>query len=403
MDTAEPPIAEISSQGPPADSALPGLLRHAPSLMQPYLSLARIDRPVGIWLLFIPCLMGLFYARIPTGFHAIDLLWIFAFLIGAIAMRGAGCTWNDITDRDIDASVSRTAARPLPSAQIDLWQAYAFLAAQLGIGFLIWLTLPVDAKLIALLALPLVGAYPFMKRLTWWPQAWLGLTFNWGVLVGAATASHISFVVLILYVGLVMWTIAYDTVYAMQDVEDDALIGVKSTARLFGSHTILAVFCFLMAAAALFALAANMRHASRIGALAALIFIGHAIWQVSALKSSRGKAALGVFKSNVGAGAILATGLALAALIPQPQPRSLYADHEIVPLREASIWEPASWPIKHPKRQTRPQRPPVTHALPIWTKAGNGGDIWMLTPAQRLANEQITGTDRDAGPDAGEE
>ncbi len=403
MDSAEPPIAEIDAPALPADSALPGLLGRAPAPLRPYLSLARLDRPVGIWLLFLPCLIGLFYVRIPTGFHATDLLWILAFLIGAIAMRGAGCTWNDITDRGIDASVSRTAARPLPSGQIELWQAYAFLAAQLGIGFLIWLTLPMDAKIIALLALPLVGAYPFMKRLTWWPQAWLGLTFNWGVLVGAATATHLSLGVLILYAGLVLWTIAYDTIYAMQDVEDDALIGVKSTARLFGKHAVLAVFCFLMGTAALVALSAGIMDASRVGALTALFFIAHAIWQVSALKSSGGKAALGVFKSNVGAGAIIATGFALAALIPEPQPRSLYADHEIIPLRETSIWAPASWPIKHPARQTRKQSPLKTRALPIWTRSSDGNDIWMLTAAQRWANEQIIGAGHDADPDPREE
>lgn len=164
----------------PADSALPGWLSGLPLGWQPYAMLARWDRPVGIWLLYLPCLIGLAFQRLITGVYVFDLVWAILFLLGAVAMRGAGCTWNDITDRNFDASVSRTALRPLPSGAVTLKQAYYFLGAQLLIGFTVWLLLPLDAKFVALLSIPLVVAYPYMKRVTWWPQAWLGLTFNWG-------------------------------------------------------------------------------------------------------------------------------------------------------------------------------------------------------------------------------
>lgn len=315
----------------PADSALPGLLARLPKAVQPYALLARLDRPVGIWLLFLPCLMGLMFQRIATGIYTIDLLWAVLFLIGATAMRGAGCTWNDITDRNIDAGVARTQGRPLPSGAVTLNQAYLFLIAQLIIGLLVWLCLPRDAKIVAVLSLPLIGGYPFMKRITWWPQAWLGMTLNWGILVGAATASSLSFPVFILYAGCICWTIAYDTIYALQDKDDDALMGVRSTARLFGDRAVLASFCFYMAAAALIAWAAAANGAGRVGALISLAFFGHSIWQITRLKNSRNADALLVFKSNVWAGAIIALGFTISALLPEPTPHTIFADHEIVP------------------------------------------------------------------------
>ena len=315
----------------PSDSALPVWLASLPERWQPYAMLARWDRPVGIWLLYLPCMIGLFFQRLTVGLYILDLVWAVLFLLGAIAMRGAGCTWNDISDRNIDASVSRTAQRPLPSGAISLKSAYIFLTVQLLTGFLVWLILPGDAKLVALLSLPLVAAYPFMKRVTWWPQAWLGLTFNWGVLVGAATATVITVPTLVLYLGLILWTIAYDTIYALQDREDDALIGVRSTARLFGKKAVLISFCFHLGAAALIALAAAMNDAGRVGALTALAFLLHGVWQTAHLKTTREQDALIVFKSNVYAGAIVALGFAISAMLPDPQPKSLFADHEIVP------------------------------------------------------------------------
>ena len=321
-----------SLQAIPADSALPGLLARLPDWMQPYAMLARLDRPVGIWLLYLPCLIGLAFVRMRTGLYLVDLFWVPLFLLGAVAMRGAGCTWNDITDKDFDAQVARTALRPLPSGAVTLREAFTFLGVQLAVGLAVWACLPGDAKLVALCALPLVAAYPFMKRVTWWPQAWLGLTLNWGILVGAATAGSLSVPVFILYAGLVLWTIAYDTIYALQDREDDALIGVQSTARLFGKRAVLASFCFHMGAAALVALAAVLNGSVRAGAVTALAFFAHGVWQVVRLKSSQEQDALGVFKSNVWAGAILAGGFLLAAMVPTPKPRSLFAEHETVPV-----------------------------------------------------------------------
>ena len=318
-------------QAIPADSALPGLLAKLPDGMQPYAMLARLDRPVGIWLLYLPCLIGLAFVRMRTGLYLVDLFWVPLFLLGAVAMRGAGCTWNDITDRDFDAKVARTALRPLPSGAVTLREAFVFLGVQLAIGLGVWACLPGDAKLVALCALPLVAAYPFMKRVTWWPQAWLGLTFNWGVWVGAATAGSLSVPVFVLYAGLVLWTIAYDTIYALQDREDDALIGVRSTARLFGKRAVLVSFCFHMGAAALVALAAVMNGSVRAGAVTALAFLAHGLWQVVRLKSSQEQAALAVFKSNVWAGAIIAGGFFLASMLPTPAPRTLFAEHETVP------------------------------------------------------------------------
>lgn len=299
----------------PGDSALPDWLKSLPEQSRPYAALARWDRPVGIWLLLLPCWMGLALMRIPAGFQWIDIIWIFLFAIGAIAMRGAGCTWNDIQDRVVDAEVSRTATRPLPAGDVTLQQAYLFLAAQIGVGLFVWLFLPVDAKIVALLSIPLVAAYPYMKRITWWPQAWLGFTFNFGALVGAATATSVTGATVVFYLGLVCWTVAYDTIYALQDREDDAMIGVKSTARLFGDKVLTGVFVFHMTATALIFLGAYFAGAQRVGALMALAFLGHGLWQVSTLSKNREGNALAMFKSNVWAGAIVVAGLTIAALL----------------------------------------------------------------------------------------
>lgn len=319
----------------PADTALPGWLESLPAGWRPYAMLARLDRPVGIWLLFLPCVIGLAFQRLSGGLFLADLAWAVLFLIGAAAMRGAGCTWNDITDRDFDARVARTALRPIPSGAVTLKQAYTFLLVQLGIGFGVWLLLPGDAKITALLALPLVAVYPFAKRVTWWPQAWLGLTFNWGVLVGAATASVITGPVYILYFGLVLWTVAYDTIYALQDREDDAMIGVRSTARLFGKRAVLISFCFHVGAAALIALAAMINDAGRIGAFTALVFLVHGLGQTVTLKTQGEKAALQVFRSNVWAGALVAAGFLFAALLPERAPESIFAAPAVAPPERA--------------------------------------------------------------------
>ncbi len=298
----------------PADSALPGWLVSLPDTLRPFAALARLDRPIGTWLVLLPTLASLAYTRIATGFYWIDLWWQLLFVIGAVVMRGAACTWNDITDRDFDAAVERTANRPLPSGQVTLHGAYIFLAAQLLIGFLAWLCLPFDAKIVALLAIPLIAAYPFMKRVTWWPQAWLGLAINWGVLVAAATAMHVSFGTVLLFLGFAAWTIAYDTIYAIQDEEDDALIGVKSTARLMGDRVILGAFSFFLIAGAFFAAASAANSAPRMGAITVIAFLVHAVWQVYTLDRDRGNALM-VFKSNAWAALILLTGFTISATL----------------------------------------------------------------------------------------
>lgn len=299
----------------PADSAFPGWLMRLPAEARPYAALARLDRPVGIWLLLLPCFMGVLQMRIPVGLQWIDILWLVVFTLGAIAMRGAGCTWNDITDRDADAQVARTAGRPIPSGQVTLRNAYLFLGGLLAIGFVVWLLLPFDAKIVALLAVPLVVIYPFLKRVTWWPQAWLGFTFNFGVLVGAATAASVTGANVVLYLGLVFWTVAYDTVYALQDREDDALAGVKSTARLFGDKVLTGVFIFHLAATAMISLGMLFAGAGRIGAATGLVFLAHGLWQVNALAKDKDAAALQIFKSNVWAGMIIVLGLLIAVLL----------------------------------------------------------------------------------------
>ncbi|MEO9970478.1 MAG: 4-hydroxybenzoate octaprenyltransferase [Hyphomonadaceae bacterium] len=299
----------------PADAVASNLIANLPERAKPFLSMARIDRPIGIWLLALPCWIGLAFMAIPEGLQWIDIWWAVLFGIGAVAMRGAGCTWNDITDREIDAKVARTANRPIPSGQVTLRDAYIFLAGQVFVGFLVWLCLPTFAKIVAVLAIPLVAAYPYMKRITYWPQAWLGLTFNWGILVAAATVGNIGFAVLVLFSSMAIWTIAYDTIYALQDREDDALIGVKSTARLFGDHAIMGAFVFHLGATAQMALAAYLMGAGRVGALAGILFLTHGLWQSARLKRSKGRDALAVFKSNAWAGAIVLSGFLIAAML----------------------------------------------------------------------------------------
>ena len=230
-------------------------------------------------------------------------------------MRGAGCTWNDIQDRKLDAKVERTRLRPLPSQQVTVKQAWIFLAIQLTFGFLIWLLLPNDAKIVALATIPPVAAYPFMKRITWWPQAWLGLTFNSGVLIATATVKDFRVETLALYAGLVFWTIAYDTIYAMQDAEDDALAGIKSTALLFGANANLAALIFHTCASILIMVACQLEDLQTTGVIVALLFLLYGVRQYMILRAGGTKVALGQFKMNVVAGSILVIGFGSAAIV----------------------------------------------------------------------------------------
>ena len=209
--------------------------RYAPEIVKPFARLARWDRPIGFWLLFWPCAFSLALAALArpgTGFDWWSLILMF---VGSIAMRGAGCTLNDIVDADLDAQVERTRLRPIPAKDVTKQQAALGLSAQLLVGFVIlcqfnWLTIGLGA-----LSLVLVGIYPFMKRITWWPQLFLGLAFSYGALVGwTAEIDSLSWPPILMYVGSILWVIGYDTIYALQDVDDDALVGIRSTARLFG-------------------------------------------------------------------------------------------------------------------------------------------------------------------------
>ncbi len=290
--------------------------RFAPPVLQPWLKLGRFDRPAGIWLLMLPGWQGVALAAAGEGRWPNPWL-LLAIFAGAALMRSAGCAYNDIVDRDFDAQVARTALRPIPSGQISVRGAvlYVVLASLVSLGILLTLGLP--AILLGVASLALVAAYPFMKRITWWPQAWLGLTFNWGALLGfAAAAGHVSWAAVLLYAGGVAWTLGYDTIYAVQDLEDDALVGVKSSARRLGSRVREAVLGFYIVALAL-ALAAAWR-----GGLGPLflplagLYAVHLSLQAARVDIADPAKALRLFKSNAVAGLLLFA--ALAAGLWQP-------------------------------------------------------------------------------------
>ena len=287
---------------------------HAPPWSRPYLRLARFDRPIGSWLLLMPCWWS---AALAAGV-ARDLsqlpLQIVLFFIGAFVMRGAGCTWNDITDRNLDAKVERTRSRPIPAGQVSVTQALGFLIAQALIGLLVLLQFNRFAIATGIASLIIVAIYPFMKRITWWPQIVLGLAFSWGALMGfAATFARIDATALVLYAGSIAWVIGYDTIYAHQDAEDDALIGIKSTARLFGARTREALVVFYGLAMLLIGIALGLA-GSHVAAWAGLVaFAAHLAWQISRLQIGDPALCLRVFKSNRDAGLLLFAGLLVDA------------------------------------------------------------------------------------------
>jgi 4-hydroxybenzoate polyprenyltransferase len=279
--------------------------RHAPSGLKPWLKLGRFDRPTGIWLLMLPGWSGIALAAAMAG--KMPNPWLLAaFLAGAALMRAAGCAYNDIVDRDFDAKVARTAARPIPSGQISVKQAWAFVAGCCLISFAILVALPPLAIALGVGSLALVAGYPFMKRITWWPQAWLGLTFNWGALLGfAAATGTLQLPAALLYVSGIFWTLGYDTIYAVQDLEDDALAGVKSSARRLGAAAPKGVLAFYVLAFA-FALAAAW--AGGLGPLflpPAALFGMHLSRQTAKLDVNDAPLALQLFKSNSFAGFLL--------------------------------------------------------------------------------------------------
>ena len=309
--------------------------RFAPSPLRPWLKLGRLDRPTGIWLLMLPGWQGIALADAMQGRWP-DLRLLAVFFAGAVLMRSAGCAYNDIVDADLDAKVARTAGRPIPSGQISKRGAWAFLVAcSLG-GLAILLTLNVAAVALGVASLALVSVYPFMKRVTWWPQAWLGLTFNWGVILGAAATlklptlwawlsprgwvadGHLDGLtpVLLLYASAVFWTLGYDTIYAVQDLEDDALAGVKSSARRLGAGAPRAVLVFYAIA---ILLALGVWRLARLGVAALPLIALHAsilLIQPLRLKLDDPARALALFKWNTWAALALFAAIAAGAWGP---------------------------------------------------------------------------------------
>jgi 4-hydroxybenzoate polyprenyltransferase len=287
----------------------------APAWARPYLRLARLDRPIGSWLLLMPCWWSVGLAAMRAGTN-INLWHVVLFFIGAFAMRGAGCTWNDIVDRDLDARVERTRSRPIPSGQVSVASAAAFLVLQALVGLAVLLQFNRFTVGVGFASLAVVAIYPFMKRITYWPQIVLGLAFSWGALMGwPATFARLDPPAFLLYAGAIAWVIGYDTIYAHQDREDDALIGIKSTALLFRERTKPMLALFYALAVVLIALAGWSAGGGLWFALGLLAFAAHLGWQISRLDIDDPVNCLRVFKSNRDAGLILFAGLALDAAL----------------------------------------------------------------------------------------
>jgi 4-hydroxybenzoate polyprenyltransferase len=284
------------------DSEQSGLIGALPAAVRPYASLMRLDRPIGVWLLFWPGAWAIALAGVgPSGLALIG--W---FALGAFAMRSAGCVYNDIVDRDLDARVERTRLRPLASGRVGLKAAWALLVGLSLVGLAVLLQLPRTAQIVALASLALVAAYPFMKRITWWPQAWLGLVFSWAALVGwPAVSGEIGWTGQLLWGGTMFWVIGYDTIYALQDREDDALVGVRSSALALGRFARAGVGVFYALALALWAAALWRERADGLALAALLPMALHLIWQVASLKAEDGGDALAKFRSNRFAGLLM--------------------------------------------------------------------------------------------------
>jgi 4-hydroxybenzoate polyprenyltransferase len=299
--------------------------RWAPAASRPYLRLSRADRPIGTWLLLIPCwwALALAMAADPAGPRWQDLWIALGCGIGAFVMRGAGCTWNDITDRHIDAQVARTRSRPLPSGQVTVRQALVWMVVQTLIGAAVLLSFNTTAIVAGIVSLLPVAIYPFAKRFTWWPQVFLGVAFNWGIFVAwAAHTGSLSWPPLLLWLGGIAWTLFYDTIYAHQDKDDDALIGVKSTARLFGDaetpawlRRFLVLTLTLMGAGVILALIEASGASLLVAIIGLMAFGAHLRWQLLRLDTTDPGLCLHLFRSNRDAGLILALFLAGAAAL----------------------------------------------------------------------------------------
>lgn len=301
----------VESTGMVADASRDNWIdRFAPAFLRPYARLARWDRPIGFWLLFWPCGFSLALAAIKNPLAGFNLWALLLCFVGAIVMRGAGCTFNDIVDRDIDEKVARTRSRPIPSGQVSVLHAALFLLVQCLIGLLVLVQFNGLTVFLGIASLALVAIYPFMKRITWWPQLFLGLAFSWGALVGwTAQTAAISLAPALLYAGCILWTIGYDTIYALQDIEDDALIGVKSTARLFGRRTRALVALFYLGGFACWIVAGLFVGGGVVFVLASLLPAALLAWQVATLDGRAPGNPLSRFKANHWVGMTLTLAL----------------------------------------------------------------------------------------------
>ena len=288
----------------------------APRWSRPYLRLSRFDRPIGSWLLLMPCWWSAALAAdVAHTVRQLPLI-VVLFFVGAFVMRGAGCTWNDITDRDLDAMVERTRSRPIPAGQVSVPRAAVFLVVQAVIGLAVLVQFNRFAVATGIASLLIVAVYPFMKRITWWPQIVLGLAFSWGALMGfAVTFGRIDATAALLYAGSIAWVIGYDTIYAHQDADDDALIGVKSTALLFAARTHQALLVFYALAVVLIGAALVLAGSHFPAWIGLAAFAAHLAWQIRRLDIGDAALCLRIFKSNRDAGLLLFAGLLVDAVM----------------------------------------------------------------------------------------
>ena len=305
----------MSAAGRVADSTGNWVDRHAPLWARPYLRLARADRPIGSWLLLLPCWWSAALAADHTG--ALPNIWhLVLFAIGTVAMRGAGCTWNDLVDRDLDALVERTRSRPIPAGDVSVNAARGFLLLQALVGLAVLVQFNAFTIALGIVSLAVVAVYPLLKRITYWPQIGLGLAFSWGALMGfAAEFARIDLVALVLYAGSIAWVIGYDTIYAHQDADDDALIGIKSTALLFGANTRPALMLFYGLAVVLIGVAMTLAGARWPAWIGLAAFAVHLAWQISRLQIGDPLLCKRLFYSNRDAGLLLFVGLLVDAVM----------------------------------------------------------------------------------------
>ena len=299
-----------------ADSSLPDAVRGhwvdrvAPAALRPYLRLARIERPIGWWLLLLPCWWSAALASVAAAQPWPSPAHCALFLIGAVAMRGAGSTYNDIVDRDLDARVERTRMRPLPSGQVTLKSVIAFLILQCLIGLAILLQFNAFAVATGFASVGIVLLYPFMKRFFWMPQIVLGFAFSWGALMGwAAAFGSLEAAPIVLYLGTIPWVVGYDTIYALQDIEDDEIAGIKSSARFFGAKVRLGIAACYALSIAFIGAALVLAGAGYLAYAGLALFAGHLGWQVARTDPADGAGALRLFRANRNAGLVLFAGL----------------------------------------------------------------------------------------------